>query len=252
ALVPQRRRSLVGGQAGEEIEDRGPCPGRQLRRLGQRGDPRDTRPAERGERRHAAVVVEKGIGGPPGAGGSAPRVDAGPRAIGEPDTRPSEATVRRPVELAQQRPVTVGLADEAADGIASHRGRAIGGHEPDDTMPSVHGIAASENIVWRSALECAALIREKQLSPVELTEAILARVEALNPRLNAFCLVAHDVARRQAREAEIAVMKREPLGAMHGVPISIKDVIYTRGIRTTGGSRLFADLVPEEDAVAVG
>jgi aspartyl-tRNA(Asn)/glutamyl-tRNA(Gln) amidotransferase subunit A len=115
----------------------------------------------------------------------------------------------------------------------------------------VQGIAASENLVWRSALECATLIRDKQLSPVELTEAILARVETLNPRLNAFCLVTHDVARRAAREAEIAVMKREPLGPLHGVPISLKDVIYTRGIRTTGGSRLYADLVPEEDAVAV-
>ena len=119
-------------------------------------------------------------------------------------------------------------------------------------MRPVHGISGSGDLVWRSALECAALIRDKQLSPVELTEAILARVETLNPRLNAFCLVAHDVARRAAREAEIAVMKSEPLGALHGVPISIKDVIYTRGIRTTGGSRLFADLVPEEDAVAVG
>ena len=118
-------------------------------------------------------------------------------------------------------------------------------------MRPVQGIAASENLVWRSALECAALIRDKQLSPVELTEAILARIDALNPRLNAYCLVTHDVARRAAREAEIAVMKREPLGPLHGVPISLKDMIYTRGIRTTGGSRLYADLVPEEDAVAV-
>ena len=92
-------------------------------------------------------------------------------------------------------------------------------------MRPVHGTAQSENLAWRSALECAALIRDKQLSPVELTEAILARIEALNPRLNAFCLVAHDLARRAAREAEIAVMKREPIGALHGVPVSVKDVI---------------------------
>ncbi len=147
--------------------------------------------------------------------------------------------------------MAIELTGEAAGGVASHGGSAIGGHEADDTMRPVQGIAASENLVWRSALQCAALIREKQLSPVELTEAILARIETLNPRLNAFCLVAHDVARRLAREAEIAVMKREPLGPLHGVPISIKDVIYTRGLRTTGGSRLYADLVPEEDAVAV-
>jgi aspartyl-tRNA(Asn)/glutamyl-tRNA(Gln) amidotransferase subunit A len=109
-----------------------------------------------------------------------------------------------------------------------------------------------DELAWRSALELAALIRQKQISPVELAETTLARIAALNPRLNAFCLVAADVARIAAREAEIAVMKGEPLGRLHGVPVSIKDVIFTRGIRTTGGSRLFAEVVPEHDAVAVG
>jgi aspartyl-tRNA(Asn)/glutamyl-tRNA(Gln) amidotransferase subunit A len=109
-----------------------------------------------------------------------------------------------------------------------------------------------EDLAWRSALEIAALIRDKQLSPVELTAAMLSRIEALDPRLNAFCLVTADAARAAAREAEIAVMKREPLGPLHGVPVSLKDVLYTRGIRTSGGSRLFADLIPEEDTVAVG
>src|SRR5438445_6995114 len=109
-----------------------------------------------------------------------------------------------------------------------------------------------DELVWRPATELAALIRSKQISPVELTEAVLARIDALNPRLNAFCLVAHDLARRGAREAEIAVTKAEPLGALHGVPLSIKDVIFTRGLRTTGGSRLFAEAVPDVDAVVVG
>src|SRR5256885_16293420 len=106
-------------------------------------------------------------------------------------------------------------------------------------------------VVWSSALDLAARIRQKDVSPVEVTEAILGRIEALNPRLNAYCLVAADQARAAALDAEVAVMKREPLGPLHGVPVSIKDVIFTRGLRTTGGSRLFADLVPEEDAVAV-
>src|SRR5882762_1550129 len=111
---------------------------------------------------------------------------------------------------------------------------------------------AADDVVWRSAVECAALIRRKELSPVELTEAVLARIDTVNPRLNAFALVAHDVARRLAREAEIAVMKGEPLGLLHGVPVSVKDVLFTRGMRTTGGSRLYADLIPEHDAVSVG
>lgn len=108
-----------------------------------------------------------------------------------------------------------------------------------------------DELVWVSALELAARIRSKQLSAVEVTETVLSRIDALNPRLNAFCLVAHDVARRAAHEAEIAVMKGEPLGPLHGVPVSIKDVIFTRGMPTTGGSRLFAEAIPEEDAVVV-
>jgi aspartyl-tRNA(Asn)/glutamyl-tRNA(Gln) amidotransferase subunit A len=105
---------------------------------------------------------------------------------------------------------------------------------------------------WKSGLELAQLIRRKELSPVELVEAVLARVTTLNARLGAFCLVTPDVARAAAREAEIAVMKAEPLGPLHGVPFSAKDVLYTKGVRTTGGSRLFADLVPEHDVIPVG
>jgi aspartyl-tRNA(Asn)/glutamyl-tRNA(Gln) amidotransferase subunit A len=110
---------------------------------------------------------------------------------------------------------------------------------------------SDNEVVWSSAFDLAARIRRKDVSPVELTETILGRIEALNPRLNAFCLVAADQARAAARDAEVAVMKREPLGPLHGVPVSIKDVIFTRGLRTTSGSRLFADHVPEQDALAV-
>jgi len=105
---------------------------------------------------------------------------------------------------------------------------------------------------WRSACEIAELVRTKKLSPVEVIEAALARIDKLNPALNAFCLVAAEQARAAAREAEIAVTKGEPLGPLHGVPVSVKDVVFTRGLTTTGGSRLFADHVPNEDAIAVG
>ena len=106
-------------------------------------------------------------------------------------------------------------------------------------------------VIWQSGLELVNLIRNKKLSPVEVTDAVLARIETVNPALNAFCLVAADQARTAAREAEIAVMKDEPLGLLHGVPVSIKDVLFTRGLTTTGGSRLFADHVPDEDALPV-
>src|SRR5262245_15160672 len=110
---------------------------------------------------------------------------------------------------------------------------------------------SDNELVWASAIDLAKRIREKDVSPVDVTEALLRRLEALNPRLNAFCLVAPDQVRAAARNAEVAVMKAEPLGPLHGVPVSIKDVLFTRALRTTGGSRLFADLVPEHDAVAV-
>ncbi len=111
---------------------------------------------------------------------------------------------------------------------------------------------SDHEVVWASALDLATRIRQKAISPVELMEVVLRRLDELNPRLNAFCLVAADQARAAARDAEVAVMKGEPLGPLHGVPVSIKDLVFTRGMRTTGGSRLFADLVPEQDAVPVG
>ncbi|PYM16858.1 MAG: amidase [Candidatus Rokuibacteriota bacterium] len=108
-----------------------------------------------------------------------------------------------------------------------------------------------DDLAWKSALELATLIREKQVSPVEVTETVLARIDASAERLNAYCLVSPDTALTAAREAEIVVMKGEPLGLLHGVPVSVKDVIFTRALRTTGGSRLFAEMVPDQDAVAV-
>src|SRR5262245_23362873 len=107
------------------------------------------------------------------------------------------------------------------------------------------------DLVWRSALDLAALIRAKAVSPVEVVDAVLARVEQLNPRLNCFCTVTAEEARDAALAAEAAVMTGEALGPLHGVPFSVKDLVWTRRILTTGGSRLFADHVPEEDAVVV-
>ena len=67
-------------------------------------------------------------------------------------------------------------------------------------------------VIWRSALELADLVRHKEVKPLEILDTVLARLEVVNPTINAFCLVAVDAARAAAREAEIAVMKGEPLG----------------------------------------
>jgi len=110
---------------------------------------------------------------------------------------------------------------------------------------------AAGDLAWRPALELAELIRTKAVSPVEVLDAVLERMERLNPRLNAYCTVTADDAREAASAAEVAVMTGEPLGPLHGVPFSVKDLVFTRRVLTTGGSRLYADHVPEEDDVAV-
>ncbi len=110
---------------------------------------------------------------------------------------------------------------------------------------------AADDLCWLPAHELAALIHAKKVSPVEVTDAVLARIERLNPTLNAFCTVTAEEARDAAQAAEVSVMTGEELGSLHGVPVSVKDLVFTRRVLTTGGSRLFADHVPEEDAVCV-
>jgi aspartyl-tRNA(Asn)/glutamyl-tRNA(Gln) amidotransferase subunit A len=107
------------------------------------------------------------------------------------------------------------------------------------------------DLCYRPATELARDIAAKRLSPVEAVEAFLARIEGLNPRLGAYCTLTADEARAAARRAEAAVMRDELLGPLHGVPVSIKDLIVTKGIRTTRGSKLFEGAVPEQDAPTV-
>ena len=102
-----------------------------------------------------------------------------------------------------------------------------------------------------SATELARLIRSKRLSPVEIVDASLARIEATNPALNAFCFVYAEEARAAARKAEAKVMRGASTGPLHGVPIAIKDLTKTKGKRTTMGSKIFEHWVPDEDAVIV-
>jgi len=107
------------------------------------------------------------------------------------------------------------------------------------------------DLCYLPALELAQRIRARELSPVEVTGAVLARVEALQPRLNAYCTLLGEQAMAQARAAEAAVMAGEPLGPLHGVPYSVKDLLITAGVRTMRGSRIHEHDVPTEDAPAV-
>jgi aspartyl-tRNA(Asn)/glutamyl-tRNA(Gln) amidotransferase subunit A len=111
---------------------------------------------------------------------------------------------------------------------------------------------ANDELCWMSAAALAAAIRRKKLSPVEVTRAVLDRIERVNPRLNAYVTLTVDQALRDARAAERAVGKKGArLGPLHGVPFSTKDLVITKGVRTTFGTRFFADNVPTEDAPMV-
>ena len=99
--------------------------------------------------------------------------------------------------------------------------------------------------------ELAPKIRSREVSPVEVTEASLAQVDRLQPTLNSFITILRDQAMSQAREMEAALDRGEYRGPLHGIPIGIKDNIATAGIRTTVGSKVLADHVPEEDAHVV-
>lgn len=102
------------------------------------------------------------------------------------------------------------------------------------------------------ATRLARLIRRGALSPLEVVQTLLARIERVNPRLNAYCTVAAEQALEAAKKATTAVGRRSArLGPLHGVPVSIKDLTPTRGIRTTWGSKIYEHHVPDEDALVV-
>jgi Asp-tRNA(Asn)/Glu-tRNA(Gln) amidotransferase A subunit family amidase len=107
------------------------------------------------------------------------------------------------------------------------------------------------DLCFTPAVELAGLIRRRALSPVEVARAVLERIERLNGRLGAYVLVHAERALDEARQAEQAVMAGQPLGPLHGIPLSLKDNLWTTGDRTTYGSRLLEKFVPPEDAPSV-
>lgn len=110
---------------------------------------------------------------------------------------------------------------------------------------------AYDELCFTPAVELTAAIRGKDLSPVELMEAILDRIDRVNPKLNAFVTLLGDQALEGAQRAEQELVDKplEELGPLHGMPITVKDLSPTAGVRTTFGSLLYEDYVPDEDAM---
>ena len=108
-----------------------------------------------------------------------------------------------------------------------------------------------EDLCFTPATELIRLIRRKNLSPVELMQAVLARMEAVNPLINAFCTPTAEQALEKAKQAEAAAMKGDWWGSLHGIPFSVKDLMDTKGVRTMYGSYSKEHYVPDHSTPAV-
>jgi aspartyl-tRNA(Asn)/glutamyl-tRNA(Gln) amidotransferase subunit A len=114
-----------------------------------------------------------------------------------------------------------------------------------DTVPT------DTDLCYTPAADLARLIRERRVSPVEVLDDVLRRVEAVDRTVHAFVTLDADRARAAARVAEAAVMRGGALGPLHGVPVSVKDMVVTAGLRTTFGSKRTEHYVPDVDALTV-
>ncbi|MGY2907929.1 Asp-tRNA(Asn)/Glu-tRNA(Gln) amidotransferase A subunit family amidase [Bradyrhizobium sp. URHC0002] len=104
---------------------------------------------------------------------------------------------------------------------------------------------------WMSAWQIREAIVTRRLSAIEVACHFIERIDKLDQRLHSFFTVSGEMALDQARDIDRRIDRGEPVGALAGVPVSIKDQFWTKGIRTTSGSRIYADHVPEEDSLHV-
>ena len=151
-----------------------------------------------------------------------------------------------PEELSRRSLIKAGLA--GAISPLTHVAELAGGAQ--DNQPRTTAVKSSD-LTDLSLREASEFIRTKKVSPVELTKACLTRIETLNPTLNCFITVTAESALEQARAGESDVMKGKWRGPLHGVPIALKDLFDTAGVKTTAGSGVFKDRIPSEDAEVV-
>ena len=106
-------------------------------------------------------------------------------------------------------------------------------------------------VLFKSASELRQLICSKKISPVEITNLALERIEQINPKTNAFLTVTADSALEKAKEVEKKILNQEPLGLLAGIPTSIKDLEPMKGVRQTKGSLIFKDFIADVDQISV-
>ncbi len=108
-----------------------------------------------------------------------------------------------------------------------------------------------EDICFMAAWEMGEKIKTQELSSLEITEMIIERIERINPIINAYCTTTFDLARDMAKKADELAKKGEKLGLLNGIPTSIKDLMQTKGVLTTYGSKLYENFIPEQNDIAV-
>ena len=148
------------------------------------------------------------------------------------------------------------LASVAAAGLPSAAGRTLSSPAPvvGRTLSGPAGQTSSNpasDLATLTVKQASELLRRKAASPVELTQACLARIDRLNRSINAFITVTSEQALAAAREAETEIARGRRRGPLHGIPIALKDNIDTKGVKTTGASGVFKDRVPSDDAEVV-
>ena len=109
-----------------------------------------------------------------------------------------------------------------------------------------------KELCYLSAGQLARMIQTKEVSPVEVMEAHLSRIEALEPRLNSFITFLPDQARKEARRAEQEILAGRWRGPLHGIPLGLKDLYYVKGLPNTGGTKLFENFIPDVDSTVAG
>ena len=110
---------------------------------------------------------------------------------------------------------------------------------------------SANDIVFLSATQLTEQIRQKKLSAVEVLEAHLRQIELFNPRLNAIVTLCPDLALEAARTVDKSIYNNDPLGILAGLPVAHKDLVMTKGIKTTYGSPIFRNFIPDQDALIV-
>ena len=119
------------------------------------------------------------------------------------------------------------------------------------TGMTTDGTLGTDDLCYRGIFDLAGRIQRREISPVEIVDAYLRRIEALNPRLSAYLTLTADSAREEALRAEAEIAAGRWLGPLHGIPYGVKDIIETKGVRTTHGSSFFRDFVPDRDAECI-